>query len=323
MNELNLSALKQRSRALLRDHAPDFRNTVLLHSALALGILTVLLILDLLLHNAIGNTGGLADMGTRGILETARSVLSTATNILLPFWEIGLLYTAIRVSRQQDHSFSMLTRGFHRFGPVLRYMLLQVVIMMVVAMVCTNVLMFASMLLPVPAALEEAMASVQLDAMTDPAALMEQIPADQLMSYMLPILILFTVVYAGVLIHLHYRFRFGQYLLIDETHCGAVQALRSSNHLTQGHKWQLFKLDLSFWWYYLLILVCTLFAELPVVLSLLGVSLPVSSTLFRILSYLIYAGCSLAVTWWAGAYVQTTYACAYQQLLSPPLTNPE
>ena len=320
MNELNLSALKQRSHALLRDHAPEYRKTVLLHSALAFGVLTVLLILDLVLSSAIGNTGGLADMGTRGVLETVRSVLSTAANLLLPFWEIGLLFTAIRVARQQDHSFSMLTQGFHRFGPVLRYLLLQIVILMVVATLCTNVLMFASILLPVPASLEQAMASIQFDAMTDPATIMQQLPVDELLSYMLPILILFTILYAGVLIHLHYRFRFGQYLLMDETRCGAIQALRSSNDLTRGSKWQLFKLDLSFWWYYLLGFVCSLIAQLPVLLELLDVSLPVSSTLFQLLTYLIYTGCSLAVTWWAGAYVQTTYACAYQQLLSPPPT---
>ncbi len=49
-----------------------------------------------------------------------------------------------------------------------------------------------------------------------------------------------------------YRYRMAVYVLLDHPDYTASQALRESCVLTDGHKWELFKLDLSFLWYYLL-----------------------------------------------------------------------
>lgn len=327
MNVLQSKELKQRA-ALRLNEASGFRKTVVLHSAVSLGALIAVMVLDLLLSNAMNQTGGLSGIGARSVLGTVQGVLSTAVNILLPFWELGILYTAVRTARQQTHSFSMLTRGFQRLGPVLRYYLVQLGILFAVLTVCLNVVMFFTSWIPMPEGLQTALTQLDPTAISDPEQLLTQLPMDLLLSYLAPVLILFTLIYCGVLIHLGYRFRLSQYLLLDEEKTGAVAALGTSNRLTQHSKWSLFKLDVSFWWYYLLQLLASALAYGPELLSLAGVTLPISPGVASILFYALYAGASLALSWWAGAYVQTTYACAYEQLCTPPeqyqeLTNPD
>lgn len=322
MNVLEPRKIKQQARMILEQTQPDYRRTVALHSAVSLGALVLVLILDILLSGAMAQTGGLSGIGARSILGTAQGVLSTAVNILLPFWELGILYTSVRVVRRQNREFSMLTRGFYRLGPVLRYWLAQIVLYSVVAMVLTNAVTILTAFLPVPAELENAMAQINIEAITDPEQLMAQLPVEQILSAAMPVLILFSVAYGAVLIHLGYRFRLSQYLLIDEERLGALAALGISNRLTAGNKWNLFKLDLSFWWYYALQLGSVAIAYAPELMALAGVKLPVPAAVATLLFYILYAAAGLALSWWAGAYVQTAYACAYEELCAPPENCP-
>lgn len=45
-----------------------------------------------------------------------------------------------------------------------------------------------------------------------------------------------------------YRYRFAKYIMFDHN-CSASQAIRISKHMTYGHKLDLFRLDLTFLWY--------------------------------------------------------------------------
>lgn len=323
MKKLESAKLKQQARQILEATQPEYRKTVLFHSAVSLAALVLVMVLDLLLTNAVAQTGGLSDIGTRSFLGTVQGALSMAVNILLPFWELGILYTSVRVVRRQEHPLPMLSRGFQRFGPVLRYYLLQIGILLIVAMVLSNAVPILTMWQPIPEELQNAIAQIDVTAVTDPEQLMAQLPIDQLLSYMMPTLILFAAAYFIVLLHLGYRFRLSQYLLLDEQKIGAVAALGTSNLLTKHHKWNLFRLDLSFWWFYLLQLAVMAVAYGPELLALAGVTLPMPSGAADLLFYLLYTAASLTLTWFAGAYVQTTYACAYEQLRTPPESYPQ
>lgn len=322
MNVIQPSQIKRRAAGILEETRPDYRKTVLFHSGVSMAVLVVVLLLNLLLESAVTQTGGLSGIGTRSVLETIQSVLSTAVNILLPFWEIGILYTTVRVVRRQPQEYSMLTRGFHRAGPVVRYYLVLIAVLFAVAMVCSNIAVMLAMFVPLPDSLETALSQIDITAIQDPEQLMEMLPVDQLLSFMLPASIVFALVFGGILIHLGYRFRVSQYLLVDEEKVGAVAALAFSNRLTKGNRWNLFKLDLSFWWYYALQLLITAVAYGPELLLLAGVTLPVSSGIANLLFYLLYTVLTLALSWWAGAYVQASYACAYEQLKTPPEEYP-
>lgn len=58
---------------------------------------------------------------------------------------------------------------------------------------------------------------------------------------------------------LHYRWYFVYYILADKPGISLSQAMTASKKMTKGHKWELFKLDLSFLgWYILVPLTCGL-----------------------------------------------------------------
>jgi len=317
MNILQSAALKHRASSILEEHQPEYRKLVTLHAAVSFGVMLVISLIQLLLNFTMTNEAGLSGIGTSAVFTTAKSTLGVISGILLPFWEIGVLHTSIRVTRRQDAAFSHLTRGFRRWGVVLRYYLLMIILYFGVAMILSNLLPILLFLIPMPAVLENAIAALDPAAITDPFALMEAIPQEALMAYVLPIAAVFMVAYGGVLLWLSYRFRMSQYLLMDDPAFPALPSLIVSNQMTKGHKWYLCKLDLSFWWYYLLQLAAAAISFGPEILLLTGVSIPLSADVQFFLFQALYCLASLAIVWCFGAYVQTTYACAYDALRKP------
>lgn len=300
---------------------PEFRKLTLLHGAVTMGVLLLMTAAGLLLGRAINSHQGLSGMGSIGILQTVQSVLSTGVNLLLPFWEVGILYAAMRTLRGQNTDFPMLRQGFIRFGSMLCYYLLLMLLYMGVAFACMNLLMPVMVMLPIPPTLQEALLMMDMSALESPEqiyALLATIPQSEMLSYTLRILAVFAVPYFAVIIHLHYRFRFTPYLLLDEHPSRTLVSFVHSNRLTKGSKWKLMKLDLSFWWYYLLQAAASAIVFLPDALTALGITLPLPADVLYLLCYGIYALGSLALTWFAGAYVQLTYATALEQLRTLP-----
>lgn len=315
---INHRYLKQQAAERL---CPEFRKLTLLHAAVTMGVLFLLAVLGVLLDRAINSHQGLSGMAGIGILQTVQSVLSTGVNLLLPFWEVGIVYAAMRTIRRQDAPFPVLRQGFLRFGPFLRYYLLLSLLFTGVAIACMNLLMPAMMLLPIPPSLQEMMLQMDMTTLEDPEqlyALLSAIPHSEMVSYTVRMLAIFTLPYFAVILHLHYRFRLAPFLLLDETPSRALPALMQSNQLTRGEKWQLFKLDLSFWWYYLLQVAASAIVFLPEILTALGATLPMPADALYLLCYGVYALCALAIAWFAGPYFQLTFASAYEQLLPPP-----
>lgn len=317
MNVLHIRSLKKQASGILEQ--TNYSRLVMLHALVSFGTALLIVFLQVLLNVTASNDAGLSGMGTSAVFMTAKSTLAAITNLLLPFWEIGILYTSLRVMRRQDTQFSQLAQGFRRFGPVLRYYLLLIVLYFGLAMVLSNFMPVLLMLFPIPAALENALAAIDPASVTDPVALLQQIPQEQLMAYMLPICVIFMLIYGAVLIWVAYRFRMSQYLLMDEPAANALPSLLASNHMTNGHKWSLFKLDLSFWWYYGLLFAAALISFGPELLTLAGVR--ISGQLALLLFQVLSTAASVAVVWKFGGYVQLTYACAYDRLRTPPQDN--
>lgn len=307
--------IKAQARQCLEKDRWAYRKTVLFHSFVTMLTLVLVALADLALSQAVSHTGGLSGIGTRTILETAQTTLSAAVNILLPFWSAGILYTSLRVVRNQPVENRMLTRGFQRVGPLLRHGLLMLLIYFAAAMVCGNVVMLLSGFLPANGAMETLLSQLDLSDPTGYATALGQASPALLLQAMLPAMLLFLAVYCGVLLWLHYRLRMSQYLLVDELPMGAMAAMLLSNRMTKGSKWKLFRLDLSFWWYYLLIALISLTVYVPELLALLGVTLPLPAELANLIFYLVYALLTLAMSWVATPYLQTAYAMAYTALL--------
>ena len=103
-----------------------------------------------------------------------------------------------------------------------------------------------------------------------------------------------------------YRYRMAIYALLEDPSISAGEAMEISKRITYGHKLELLVLDLSFWWYYLLLGLA------------MGVSTYGNLTLEDLWTgFGVYLGAealTLVVNWLFFGYVQTTYAHAYNYL---------
>lgn len=317
MNIFTARNMKQCAKRALQNGNQDYRKTVLFHEAVMLGGLLFVQLLSLLTNSMVGDTGGLSGIGTRSMIGTIQSAVSLTVTLLMPFWSIGLVYTSTQVARGEAVNRPMLLEGFRRFGLVLRYYLMMILIGLAILMVTIYVTMMLAEFIPVSESLVNSVISVDLNTIQDPIQLMELLPWDDLLVVVLSIAAIFTVTFYGLYLHISYRLFAARYLVMDAECPGAAAAMSASNRLTKGYKWKLAKLDLSFWWYYLLQFAASLLVYGNVILTAVGIHLPVDPAIADMLFYLLYIAASLAIAWFAGDYIHTTQACAYQQILDP------
>lgn len=322
MNLFTVKQLKGQARSILSETTPPYRNLVLLHSLVYAAAQLVLFLLGMLTESMMAGTGGLSGMGTRAILSTAESVLSFAADILLPFWQLGILYTTLLVLSRQQVNFSMLTRGVRRFGPLLRYMIVYGLMATAVSLAVMNVMSFVVLLFPVPKEMMQVMEKLEPDMLMDPVALLESLPVEELTQWLLPAYILMFAVLLVVMVYLGQRLRFGYYLILDDQTDRALEAVFMSFRMTKGAVWQCLKLDLSFWWYTLLGMLPTAFVFSRWLLPAVGIELPMAPGMLQLLGLCISYGLELLLVWWAGAHIEVTKACAYQWLLPRVLQRP-
>ncbi len=326
MNIFDGQGLKKTAASRLSDAAYDPRLLVLIHTGVSLGAALLVAVVSYILQQKIGTTGGLSGIGLRSVLTTAQSFLQLILTLLTLFWEIGIVFVAIRLARGLTARPESLTAGFRRFGPVLRLKLLQMFLCSILAMPCMYISAaifsmtplsqdFQARILPI---WEQAMVSGQM-AELDAAAM------DAILQTMLPLIPVFIVVYLAVLLPLLYRLRMAEYVIMDDAPCGALPALIASWRMTRGRALALLKLDLSFWWFYGLQALAIGLAYCDQLLPLLGISLPIPADGAYFLFYGLYVAAELALFWRFGSHLHTTYAVAYESLriqLPIPPQNP-
>ena len=145
------------------------------------------------------------------------------------------------------------------------------------------------------------------------------------------LVLLFYGAVFGITLWISYRYALAPFLLMDRPEAGAIAPVRESVAMMRGWKWEYFKLDFSFFGWYLLNFLLSLGVELafilPTVLELLqatevdpallinGLELPWTAAL---LSTLIQVPLSL----WLKPYVAIAHAGFYQvrvqQAAAPP-----
>lgn len=305
MQTFRIRNIKAQAREILQDTRPDYRRLVLLHGAVSVGVLLLISLLQYGITLLDSTSGGLDGMATGALLKTAYSVLSTGANIVLPFWELGILFTSLLIVRKQQAGFPMLTQGFRRFAPLLRYGILMALILLAVAIGCSYIISIYAMIVPMSQATEEFFLSFAQSATADPYALLESAP-EEFWDYMTIPILLYVGIFLAIGIPLAYRFRMAQYVILDRECVGARMSMGISNRLTKGYKWSLCKLDLSFWWYYLLQGLILSVASIPAEIT--------DNALVILICYGISNLLSLVLVYFAGAYMQTSYACAYEFL---------
>lgn len=294
------------------EQAKNPGRVILIHTGAVLLISLLLTVADYLLNRQISTTGGLSGLGARSILTTIQSVLRLAQAILLPFWQIGYTYYTLRVARGQEAGLSDLAEGFRRFGPVLRLKALLAGMAFLLMMASAYASSFIFMLTPWAAPMMQKMETLMAGNL-DEAALMEAITA-MTADMMVPIMVIFCLCFVTCSIFLFFRYRLAELWLLDHPDGGALEALRNSRYLMRGNWKAMLRVDLSFWWFYLLELLVTVLCYGDVVLGAMGVEMTTDAFGSYFLFFLLYLCAQLALYWWKRNEVAVTYAHAYVTL---------
>ncbi len=299
-------ALRAAAAESLQAQQTRSRQIVRIYAGVTAALKLVCIGLILLLDQQAGRTTGLSGMARQTTLQSLEYVLSFLPGIFTLFWDMGYLYAMLRIGRGEPAAQENLTEGFRRFWPVLRLNLLRSLLYTAVCLVCLYGLAILLSFTPLAWPLYSLLPSNPSDAseVLSPAVLQALLPMECILG--VGVVTVFALV--------AYPLRMSNYLLLDHTREGARAAMRGSRALMQGNKAALLKLDLSFWWYYVLQVLAAGLMNLPDLLSFGGVTLPLSDTAATVVCGAAGLLCSCGLTLLAGNRVAGTYVQFYREL---------
>ena len=265
-----------------------------IYSLLFLAVLAITHMLSL----KIDNMTGLASMGNRAIFSTISSILSVIPTIFIIGWEMGYLMCALRYARRRYVEPMDLKNGFQKFWPILRAKILMGFVYIGMTLVSIYASAFIFLLLPISNAFVEIMLPLMESAtVLNPTILIDEATAYAIVATGWPSCVIFAVVSPIVFLPTYYGFRMVSFCIADSGSKGALIAMSESKAMMKGHKRELFKLDLSFWWFFLLESIISGIFSLDALLSTVGITLPWSSTVSLLVFYVAPLACQVVLYW--------------------------
>ena len=318
MHMLDPKLLKQQTAQRLSAASYSPRRLALIHTGVSLVCSLVLTVISFLLSQQVAGTGGLSGLGTRAVLQSVQSVLSMVLSLAMPFWGFGFVAAVLGLARKQRVEPRDLTAGFRKVGPIARLLLLQAALYGVMAFAAIQASTIAVMMTPAGNGLAEIMERLSRDTEFMQYGVLPEEMMEPLLKAATPVYAGAAVLFVGLAIPVTYRVRLAPYIVMEEGNNRAFRALLQSNRLMRGHGFAFFKLDISFWWYWLLQVLCSVLAYGDVWLPMVGVELPFDAdvALFVFCGVQILGASVLAWCW--RAPVETTYAVAYNALAGEP-----
>ncbi len=318
----NRRALKEAGAQALSD-APQSKKIISAYAGITFALTLVVTLANFWLNDQISTTGGLSNFGNRSLLETVQAVLSIAQLVLSLCLGAGLQYCMLRISRRQSTELRDLTQGLHIWGPLVRASLFQAALFAALGMAAMYAGFTLFLATPLADPLMELLAPVVEQVLSDPTLTATQLEIPEgiqlpLLQAMVPGLVIILLLYAVLVIPVAYRYRMVNYLLLDTPRMGALRAMSVSRQLLRRKRWQLCKLDLSFWWYYGLVLVGQVVLYGDWILALAGISLPIGSTGSYFLFLGLYMLVMFAVYYFFLDRVEVAYANAYEAVRPKP-----
>lgn len=315
MNIRDRRALVTEAGKSLANASYDPQKLILLHTGLILLLSLLLSVVDYVLEHFIGSTGGLGDIGMRSMLSTVQSVLRLLQTVALPFWQMGYVYLTLRLSRQESVVPGDLLQGFRCFGSVLRLELLRALLYTGIAVGCSYLSSLLFFLTPWAGSVADIMLPLMEDPalLDDPAALQDaMMPVVEAAA--VPLVIIFAIVFLALFLPVFYRYRMASFALMDAPEQGALSALRTSRRMTHKNCMAIFRIDLHFWWFYLLEVAIAAVCYGDLILGWLGISLPFNATVAYFLFLVLYLACQMGLYLWRKNLVSVTYAHTYNIL---------
>ena len=311
------NAILRKAKARWAQNAAQNRRVVLLHAVPALLLPLIVMAINLFLDTQLDGTGGLSGIGLRSTLQTVQAVLSTALSLLLPFWQLGLVFTAMRINAGTAAKRDDLFEGFRRWGGAFRLQLCRDFryILKMMGGVFLGSLLFSAT--PLSDSLMKTITAFNEDpnfANLTSEELMVLLQEHISLGDLIPLYLLSTVGGLVMVVPLFYRYRLSDYVLLTEDKPRALASLYESSRLMHGNRMKLFRLDLHLWWYFLLAFLAALVSYGDLLLPLLGISLPVSPNMATAIFALVSAILQFLLYYFFRGQVETTYACVYDSL---------
>ena len=316
MDILNPQNLRREAdRALARGREP--KKVALAYALTALGLSLTSTLLSLWFGSRISDQGGLSNMGTRAVYQTAQSVVPMIASYVAMCLELGFLGGMMRISRGQYADHTDLKVGFQKFWPLLRLVLLQSGIYF--GLVFLSVQLGSMIFMMTPWA--EPLMEILEPMVASGTVVMDEATLMQAMPYMVPVLAVSGVVFLVGLIPVLHRLRMANFCLLDDPQGSAMAALRASSRMMRRRFVPMLKVDLSLWMYYLATAVMMVVMYLDLILGLAGVPLPEN---IQLLSFGVYAAAlaiQFAITMLLRSRVELTYLAAYEKLREKPKSS--
>lgn len=277
----------------------------------AVAVLALLVtVINYVLNLQIAQLGGLSNMGLRSVLSTVQSVLPMVQSLIVMCLELGYLAAMVRIARQQYASEHTLKLGFDRLWVLIRWTLIQGGIYVLAAMATFWISMQVFLITP----LSDSMMSMLTEDMVDPNVLMgylqDPVFSANITSSMVPLFLMFAVLYLLLFLPISYSMRMAKYVIIDKPGMGAMYALRESRKMMKGSCLRLFKLDVSLWWWYAISFGSMALCYGDSLLPMAGITLPMSETA----SYFLFYGLFLAVQFAACLFLRNRVEVVYAQV---------
>lgn len=324
---MKIRSFKAAAAAAMVDSDYNPRKLAVIYTGVTMAAFAVLLILDYVITRNINAATGLAQLGNRAILSTVQSVLNFAVQLALPFWTIGFFRAALQMARTGNGCPNDLFAGFRRWGPVFRLDLLQGILYSIIGIVAffiaLPIILFTFPFTPLAGPIMEIIEPIMEEATVTGQLVIDDAITAQLMPFVIFVYAIYGVVLAILVIPVFYRFRMAQFAIMDDAP-GALAALRTSNRILRKKCFFLFRLDLSFWWFYAAQALIPVVCIAGVILSSFEVTPPISQEVLIFVPLAIGIVLELVLSWCCLSYVQATYAHCYDALkaAAPPAPTP-
>ena len=314
MNIKNPRAIRAAAREALAVHQNPQR-IPLVYAGISAVLSLAVTIISHFLSQQIDQMTGLANMGNRAIFSTTKTVLPVAQLLFLMVWEMGYHICTLRFARRRYVDLTDLKAGFPKFGAVLRTKLLTALVYLGLIIGAMYLSTFIFMLLPVSNTFYELMVPL-MDSATilSSGIVLDDATLAAATAAIWPVFLIFAAVFAALGLPILYSFRMVPYCVADNSHRSAGVILKESRTMMRGNKWNLFKLDLSFWWFFLLEGLITVTAYLDMILPLAGITLPWSDTISYYGFYILSLIGQVLLSWTFLNRICVSRACFYEAI---------
>ncbi len=299
--------------------APNLQKIVLYYALILLGAALANSLLQNILDSQISGTGGLHNIGLRSVFSSMGSFLGVVQALVNLCINFGFMAAMVRISREQYTTPMTLKAGVDRFWALIRLSTLKMVIYLGLLFFCVYIAASLFMLSPWSAGATAVLGNAVADStLVGPeTVVMDDALVEALLPTMLPMICIYGVLILLFFVPMSYRFRMTDYILYDRPDQGALFAIRESRRMMWHNRFFLFKLDLSFWWYYVLLFLAQFVIYTDLILQIFGIELPLSGDTIFYLALVVTLGLQfLLITRFRG-YMDTTYALAYNALYPP------